>query len=104
MNTTISFPVDIEIIDTETEWGLITSVEFNSLGIHIQNETVKYSKADGALNFFEMNSLKQNGDYLTFRTSRTGGGVDTTVLLGIGAATIGLAAFVVVILKKRGVR
>ncbi|MFX0055054.1 MAG: hypothetical protein ACFFAX_05545 [Promethearchaeota archaeon] len=104
MNTTISFPVDIEIIDTETEWGLITSVELNSLGIHIQNETVKYSKADGALNLFEMNCLLQNGDYLTFRASRTGGGVDSMVLLGIGAVTIGLAAFVAAILKKRGVR
>lgn len=91
---------DIEIIDTDTEWGIVISAD-ESIAVH--TDTAKYSKVDGVLNFFEMHWQYYEGGYRTYRTTRLNGGIDTTVVIG-AAALIGFTVVVVVALKKRSVK
>ncbi len=91
---------EVDIIDTETEWGMVVSVD-EPRGVH--TDTLRYSKSDGALNLLEMNWQNYDDTYLIYRTTRLYEGIDMTVVIG-AAAVFGLAAVVVVVLRKRSVK
>ncbi|MHA2078978.1 MAG: hypothetical protein ACXAB0_11925 [Candidatus Thorarchaeota archaeon] len=91
---------DIEIIDTDAEWGMSISADER---IAMHTDTVKYSKVDGVLNLFEMHWQYYDGGYRTFRATRSDGGFDAILVVG-AAAVIGFAVVVVVVIKKRSVR
>jgi hypothetical protein len=95
INTTIW---EVHIIDTATEWGLsITADEM----IWIHTDTIRYSKNDGAMNFFEMNFQYTDGKFRRIEYTRVGEGIPIQLVIGVGGLLIGLAALVLVLLKKR---
>lgn len=88
---------EIDIIDTETEWGMAISVD-ETRGVH--TDTVRYSKSDGALNLLEMNWQYYDGTFRIIRTTRSTGSI-VPLLIGVGTVTIAIIGVIVVVIKKR---
>jgi hypothetical protein len=91
---------DVEIVETEIEWGLI----LHSEGYLCNNsDTWMYSKEDGVLNSLQYETRYDDGDNSTFRIERLDDYPLQSVIFGLSVVSIGLFA-VVFILFWKGIR
>ncbi len=89
---------EVHVIDTETEWGFSLTADE---GIWIHTDTTRYSKVDGALNFFEMDFQYHDGRFRKIDYIRVGEGIPLQLVIGIFGVSIGLMVIAVVVYKKR---
>jgi hypothetical protein len=84
------------LIDTETEWGVSITADTSTNTL-----TIKHSKEDGTLSYYEKTHQFYDGTVSTIKYIRVGEGTPNQVVFVVGAVSIGLLVIALVILRKR---
>ncbi len=91
-------PIDYDLIDTESEWGVIYTEEYTTL---VRTVTVKFSKTDGVMSLYHVVDDPEMGENTTFQIERRDAQPIPYLYIGVGVVVVAIIAIVLVVMRRR---